>query len=359
MATNIFDLELTTKALKAGISTISVEDLNRQIEDRIAFLTNAVNEFLSGVAQDVPSEEKMIDVSTPATAMKKVGEFGQARTEADRSVVSLQFPLFKFSKATGWSEEFIRRASVEDFRKGVLDAEYAYRTSLQDELKTACFNNIQRQHNDKFDTQRDLTVRPFYNGDGQAIPTSPSGETFTAATHTHYSGTSGSSLSVYDIDTLLIDNIVEHGGMKGITLFVAPNGKAALEAVTSTKFLAATRPNIIYSDTADRSVFQDNLDSDPDNKLIGAWDGYPVFTRSWIPTNYILALATGAAEKAIGYRQDKSLKGLVPLPLISNNIITAAEWRAYFGMGANNRGAGAVLDTAHQTNYSAPSGLVL
>jgi hypothetical protein len=359
MGVGIFDLSLTVAEAIDGITTISVEEINRQLAARNEFIASKVDEMLNGFTQPVVSEGYMLDVSPAASAMAKVGEYGQAYTEVDRQFIERQFPLFKFSKATGWTEEFLRRATIEEFRKGVFDVEYAYQSSLLNELKAAIFNNIPRQHNDKFASKRDLTIRPFYNGDGQSIPIAPDGTSFTAATHTHYNGTSGSSLSVYDIDTLLINNVVEHGDMKGIALFVPSNGAALLSAVSGTKFLEATRPNVVYADNANRSAFVDNLDSNPNDKLIGAWNGYPVFTKTWVPANYIVCVATGAATKALGYRQDKFIKGLTALPEIGNNIITAKEWRAYFGMGALNRGAGAVLKTDAQTTYTAPSGLVL
>ena len=355
MPTNIFDLELTEKQLKAGINTIDTSDLNKQVAARGEFIQSEVARMLQGLAQPVVSEGKMVDVSAPANAMKKLGEMGLKKSEGERSVVEINFPLWKWGYNTGWTEDFLLQASVNDFRKSVLDAEYSYNLSLQDEIKAAMYNNVRREFDDKFDTKRTgLIGRPFYNGDGQTIPASRAGTTFTAATHTHYNGTSGSSLSVFDIDTRLITNVTEHDNVQGIALFIPQALVATLDALSDV-FVVVDRPNVVYSDAANHSAFVDNLEADAANKLVGHWNGYPVFTRSWCPADIIACVATGAPQKALGFREPTWFNGMRPLAAIRDNVLTAEEWRAYFGMAANNRGAAAFLDVAHQTTYTAPT----
>lgn len=353
--TNVFSTNLTSAALQAGILTIDVSSLNEQIQGRLSRLASRVDELLGGISQPVASEGKMIDVTAVSTAMEKVGEFNKVSGHADRQAVELNFPLWKFQRATGWTYDFLRLASVEDFRKAFLDAEYAYISSINEEIKAAVYNNVRREFTDKFGkSQRTgLIGRPFWNADGMTIPPSQNGATFTAGSHTHYNGTSGSSVSVYDIDTLLINNVVEHGDMFGIALYVPSALKQTLLSISSTKFLEVLRPNTLYSTAANRDAEVDNLDSDPDNKLIGHWDGFPVFSRSWCPANTIACFATGAREKPLGVRRDGNLTPLAGQN--ADNILTAQDWLAYFGMAVNNRSAGAVLDTAHQTNYTAPT----
>lgn len=355
-ATNIFDLELTEKQLQAGITTIDVTDLNRQIEERVSWIRSEVDRQVQGFAQPVASEGKMIDVSTPATAMKKLGELGLKKSEGERSAVELNFPLWKWGYNTGWTEDFLIQASVRDFRKTVLDAEYAYQLALQDEIAAAMYNNVRREFNDKHGTKRTgLIGYPFYNGDGQTIPANRAGSTFTAATHKHYNGTSGSTVSIYDIDTLLISNVTEHDNVQGIALFIPQALTATLSGIASTKFVSVDRPNVVYSDAANHSAFVDNLEADAANKLVGHWDGYPVFTRSWCKANIIACVATGAPEKALGFRELPQFRGMRALPRLVGNVLSSEEWRAYFGMAANNRGAAAFLDVAHQTDYTAPT----
>lgn len=353
MPTNIFDTSLTSAALRAGILTIDVADLNQNIEARLSFLDQYVGELLSGLSQPVVSEGKMVDVSGYADAMVKLSEHAFNPTDANRSVVELNFPLWKFGRATGWTYDFLRLATVEDFRKSVLDTEHAYLTALQEEIKAAMFNNVRREFDDKFGASQrvNLVGRPFWNADGMTIPPAPNGATFTAATHTHYNGTSGSTLSVFDIDERLINNVIEHGNMAGIALFIPASMVTTLDALDD-KFHLATRPNVIYGDQSNRSAFEDNLDSDPENKLVGDWNGYPVFSRSWCPANYIACAATGAREKPLGVRRDG---GLRPIVEGKNSVLTAQQWLSYFGMAANNRGAAAFLYTAAQTTYTAPT----
>lgn len=360
MATNIFDLELTEKQLKAGINTIDTSDLNRQVAARVDHISGEVTEMLQGFAQPVSSEAKMVDVSAPANAMKKLGEFGLKKSEGDRTVVEINFPLWKWGYDTGWSEDFLIQATVGDFRKSILDAEYSYRLALQDEVKAAMYNNVRREFNDKHDTKRpSLIGYPFYNADGQSIPPSRDGTTFTAASHQHYNGTSGTSLSVYDINSLLISNVTEHDNVEGIALFMPaalePTVAALTDSNSNKPYVALDRPNVAYRTDANHSAFVDNLEAEANDKLLGHWNGYPVFVKPWCPANIIACVATGAGQKALGYRQPSWFSGLRPMPRLANNVLTAEEWRAYFGMAANNRGAAAFLDTATQTTYTVPT----
>jgi hypothetical protein len=357
--TNVFSTSLSSAALQAGILTIDVSTLNEQIQGRLARLSSRVDEMLSEFSQPQATEAKMFDVTAVSTAMEKVGEFNKVSGHANRQAVEIDFPLWKFQRATGWTYDFLRLASVQDFQKAFLDAEYAYFASINEEIKAAVYNNVRREFTDKFGrSQRTgLIGYPFWNADGMVIPPSLNGATFTAATHSHYNGTSGSTLSVYDIDTLLINNVVEHGDMIGIALYTTPAVASTMAGLTdlnsNKKFLPVLRPNTAYSTAANRDTSIDNLDSDPDNKLLGHWDGFPVYARSWCPASTIACIATGAREKALGIRRDGNLTPLAGVNV--QNILTATDWLAYFGAAVNNRSAGAVLDTAHQTTYTAPT----
>lgn len=366
MATNLFDMSLTVEQLATPITQWfdSVDAVRLTFDARNEVLQGFVNEKISMFSQPINGYRKVVDVTPYAGNMAKLGEDGHAYGDGDKQVVKLDFPLWKFGDTTGWTEEFLMRGTVNDLRQGTLKTEQKYLNSLDAEITAAIFNPVQRTSVDFLTDHSELTHYPFINAnnDSMAIRPAPNGTTFNSASHTHYVGTSGSAVSTYDIDTL-ISNVVEHGNMNGIMLFVDSNMPATLAAMAGTKFSEPEWFGLRRNDTTNTTVEVVNPNRDPLNAMVGRWGptGVPIMTRSWVPSGYIACMATEAAEKPLGFRQDRiqTLRGLVPLSVIGQNVIVAKEWRAYFGFAANNRAAGACLDTTHQTNYSAPSGLVL
>lgn len=362
MATNLFDMSLTTEQLATPVTKwFETESPALTFAERNAFLIQQVGEMLGSFAQPVTGYRKVIDVTSYPGAMVKLSEKGEAQGTGDKQIVTVDFPLFKYGVRSGWTEDYLLRASVEDFRGSVLKNELAYRNALQNEITTAIFHNVKRTVVDWLTDYSTLSVYPFINADGMAIRPAPNGTTFTAASHQHYVGTSGSAVSTYDIDTL-ISNVVEHGN-RGIALFVDVNMPSTLAGMAGTKFNEPNWFAQINNSLTNTTIETVDPNADPANTLVGRWGsaGVPVYTRSWVPSGYIACMAVGGAEKPLGYRQDvmPSLRGLIPLSIMGGNVISSQEFRAYFGLGANNRSAGAVLDTGHQTNYTEPTGLVL
>lgn len=52
--------------------------------------------------------------------MKEVDELGVARTQKDTNGVEVDFPLRKFSLSTGWTSDFVARATPADLAQRTL-----------------------------------------------------------------------------------------------------------------------------------------------------------------------------------------------------------------------------------------------
>lgn len=335
-------------------SAFGFDKINDSIQARLEWLNGQVNEQI-GIFAEVSEDARRIWGGSSKFEMKEVDEFGVARTEKGTSGVEVAFPLRKMSVSTGFTADYLRRATVSEISQIAINSMEAYLERMQSELKFALYNKDNYSFTDKFGDGSSLAVKAFLNADSVDIPNAPDGTKFTASTHNHYVGTVGASLAVADIDAL-IANVKEHGLYKGVTLFINPANVATLVALANTKFVKNTSTFVIDNTASTQSAFKVNPEEDSNNQFVGVWDGeVKVFTRSWAVANYYTVCATGAAEKPLILRTDKYVKGLVMDYELGAHPISAKTWSAYVGMGANNRAGVAVLDAGHQTDYTEPT----
>jgi hypothetical protein len=337
-------------------SQFGFDAIARAIQAHLDWLNGQVADQMGLVAES-SSDVRRVWGTSENMQMAEVDELGVARTQKDKNGVEVDFPLRKFSISTGWTADFMARATPADLAQKALDIEIAYVTRLRQELAAALLGKTNYSFVDWLGDGTTLAVKKLLNADGGAIPNAPDGTTF-AGTHQHYIGTTGASLAYTDIDAL-IALVTEHM-LPGTKLFINAANVATLTGLASTKFTALTLAVVAVPGRTSGTVATDNVENDPNNKLVGYWAGYEVHTRSWVPSGYYVALATGSPQKPLVHRLDKfaSLNGMRMVFQLNAHPLTAQTFEAEIGFGAWGRHAAAVLDGGHQSTYSNPSGLV-
>lgn len=292
-------------------------------------------------------------------SFQEVDEFGKGETQKDIKDQELHYPLRKISAAHGMSNEFFKRADGREIAKLMLEMDNGFNQRIRDEIKTTIFKNTSTQWKSNIYPRDGLLqkIQPFLNADSATIPDAPNGTTFTASSHNHYAGTTGSSLTFGDID-LLLSNVREHfADSVNVRLFVDSTMPATLSALSGTKFVYNQFVNVV-DQTAGKIGATVNLGGgNRANTFIGVWDGSEVWTRSWVPANYIVAMADNPLSPAILRRVDPLFQGMQSDGIVTDGRLTVQEFYAYMGFGVYNRAAGAVLQTNAQS-YSIPSGLL-
>jgi hypothetical protein len=354
MTTRVFTLEDLLAQEFTPISTLGIDNVNAAMTAHLDFMNRSVSEQQTMLAEQVTDPRRIWGTSSNIS-MVETDEFGDGRTQSPKSGVEVGFPMRRFSVATGWTTEWLQRAMAPELARRAIAAENAYLTRMQEEIQFAIFNKTNYTFKDFLGDNTALSVKAFLNADSTDIPDAPNGTAFTGSSHQHYAGKSGSALIRADIDTL-ISNVVEHG-LTGVTLFVDTAMPATLSALTGSQLVGLIPSVLIAGTDSDSAIKKLDVDTDPSNRLVGYWNGYPVHTRSWVPTGYIACLALGSAEKPLAVRVDKqaTLRGLLPIVEYGQPNITAKIWRSYFGVSVWNRAAGAVLDTTAITTYGLPS----
>ena len=217
-------------------SQFGFDAIARAIQAHLDWLNAQVADQMSIIAES-SADVRRVWGTSENMEMKEVDELGVARTQKDTNGLEVDFPLRKFSISTGYTSDFIARATPADLAQKALDVESAYVTRLRNELSAALFGKTNYSFVDWLGDGTTLAVKKLLNADGSAIPNAPDGTSF-AGTHQHYAGTSGASLAYTDIDTL-IANVTEHK-LPGVKLFINAANVATLVALASTKFTALT-----------------------------------------------------------------------------------------------------------------------
>ena len=338
-------------------SEFGFDAIARAIQAHLDWVNSQVTEQM-GLVAETTSDVRRVWGTSEHFEMVEVDEMGVARTQRDISGVEIDFPLRKMSVSTGFTADLMARATPADLAGKAVGVTVAYLERIRSELRYAMFNKSNYSWKDWLGDGTTLAIKAFLNADGAKVPDAPDGTTF-ATTHQHYAGTVGAALAYTDIDTL-IANVTEHL-LTGAKLFINVANVSTLVGLASTKFVALTNVVVALPARTSGTVETTSVDEDPANKLVGYWAGYPVYTRSWVPSGYYACIANDTAgNKPIVHRIDKfaSLNGLRLVAQTGMHPLTAQTWEAEVGFGAWGRNAAAFLDGGAQTTYVNPTGMV-
>lgn len=334
---------------------VGFDAINTSIEQELAFVNQTVDEALGAITEQT-DESRRVWGTSRNNEMVEVDEFGEAATQQPENGAEIDFPLRRFSYGVGFTHSWLLSASAKELAQRSMDAMMAYKQRVQDEIQYAIYNDDNYNYVDAFGDKTTLAIKAFANNDSGIYPNMLNG-TAVAGTHQHYTGTAGASLAVADIDDV-IDEVREHGNMRDLALYINAANVATLKALTNTKFVSLTPNVFIAANDGTGTIQRSDINEDPENKLVGYWADYPVFTRSWAIVNkYVAMSVSGGLGKPLVYRVHKNPagRGLIRLPESNMHPLVAQYWNAYFGFGAWNRLAVAVKDGATQTTYTEPT----
>lgn len=336
--------------------TLTIADLqSNRFQSAAEFGLSTINEVLTAdlAAYNRVVDEMVMDLAVPSTDRQRIygasadGEMYEA-DEFDRGVsakaasgTTVGFPLRKFVKDIGWTRDFFLQATPADIAEANLAVQAQHTRAVRRGIQNAVFGGVNTTVRDRFvSPQIDLAVKAFVNADSAAIPNGPNGETFTAASHTHYDYIDSTTPTQAGLLATIAD-VVEHGHGGMIKLNI---NRAAEETVRAmANFTPYADPRMVYN-TSD--IPGTRLDiSRIDNRPIGLLGAAEVWVRSWVPSGYAFAYDAGTDLKPLVYRQHPvgSLRGLRIAARLEDYPLYADQMESYFGFGVWNRTNGAVL----------------
>lgn len=334
----------------SSAATYGLDTINKVLQANLNYYNAEVSEQLSLLAESATEQQRIYGTSAMVD-MVEIDEYGAAPTKKNLTGVTCGFPLRLYSASIGWTSKFFELASPAEIAEKYLQVRKGHAAKMTQEIKKAIFNNANYTFVDKLTNGVSLGVKRFINADSSVIPNSPAGVSFDGASHTHYLARA-STLANSDIDGI-VSTVTEHGHTQGLILVIALADKAAISALTGFKKLSS--PELIYNVT-DATVAKIDM-GDLENQMIGLWnETIPVWVKPWAIANYVLCVATGAAEKPLVFRQrpQGGLQGLRIVAEINDYPLIAKSMEAEYGFGVWNRTAGSILYTG-ATSWANPT----
>lgn len=287
--------------------------------------------------------------------MIRIDEYTRADAQkAAPSPADIGWPLEEFQVSLQWTRKALQVMTVADAAKNIAAVGEADLRNLRKEIARAIFtptNNL--TYKDRMVDNYTIPLRALLNADSAPIPDDEFGNTFNAATHTHYLGTG--SLVAADVEGLL-NTVAEHGVGGQLFLFINRAQEAAVSAMANFDPFLPVRIEPGGGSTADVAQGARLAPFDWYNRAIGLWNGnVEVWVKPWVYANYMVALDTDPDERPLRMRfRDGIGRDLRVVAEDERYPLRAQTYEREFGLSVWGRSNAAVLRTNNAT-YAAPT----
>lgn len=341
MATGTYTVADLASITSTTAVEFGLEEIRATLARDFAAYNQAVNEMVTELAEPTTDRERIYGASSSGE-MYEADEYDRGVAVKGAAGSNVGFPLKKFVIDIGWTYDYMLQATPGQIANTVLDVQTRHQRAIRRELRKALFLSSNVTVRDRFVApQIDLAVKRLVNADSAAIPNGPNGETFTAASHTHYDFLDGASPTAAAL-TALLEDVVEHGHGSALRLYINRDAEAAVRLLTG--FTAYVDPDFILGTSSNQLARR--LDTSRlDNRAIGKFGAAEVWVKPWIPSGYVFAFDAGSPMKPLVYRQHPvaAIRGLRIAATLNDYPLYADVMDSYFGFGVWNRTNGAVL----------------
>ena len=203
------------------IQEYDISQLTATVQKQIAWMNGEITNLSNLFASDTVKNKAVWGTGALGVMQEVSDDINIGDAYKGEKGVAIAFPMRQFMFPTGWTREFMLKATPADLAEKAQLIMGAYAKTVVDEIRFAIFNDDNYTFLDRLNADvpnESLSVKAFLNADSAAIPPAPNGATFVGSSHKHYVGTVGAALAYTDIDTL-IANVREHGlGYRGVLL---------------------------------------------------------------------------------------------------------------------------------------------
>lgn len=347
--------------LKTTIDGQDLNDIWAEFQETLDLQNDAQTALASLFTFDTTLAAELVAQSFGGDDFEKASEYGVPTSLRPTSeLVKMGYPMQWYDKATRFTWRALANMSAAQ-----VSAIHAQALAADNRL---VFKTImQRVFNATTTVNEDGTsVFGFWNG-ADGTPPDHDGDSF-SPTHTHYLTSGAATVVSGDVDEL-VETVAHHGfGLRanGDRIIVLAN---PIEADVIAGFRVADGDKFDAIPTTEAPAFI-TAETIQGARPPGTFNGLTVacgYGDAWVvsdrqvPIGYVVALATGGPNSdrnPLGFRQavQPDLQGLLQIPGGSANypLIDSYYSRA-FGVGARQRGAGAVMQITASGTYSAPA----
>lgn len=295
------------------------------------------------------------------TGMQELDEFGVPDVDKTSGGGTLGLPLRFYGKAKQWDRLFVLNTPLSQLTAELDEmANQDLRNLKKRIIQTLVTSTNSLNYYDRRASRLTFDVRALLNADSMGIPTGPNGETFNAATHTHYLFSAALTDAALGA---LIDTVVEHGVDGGVSVYINRAQEGTARALTGNGgFTAYYDARVQLNDQTTYATGSLNI-GNPADRAIGIYYGAEVWVKPFVPANYQIAFDNGAgANRPLGIRtRGGSLAGGYEsggFGLLFENDQYPLRAKAVgreFGVGVINRHKAAVNFSNSGSAYTIPT----
>lgn len=296
-----------------------------------------LNDMLANFVETTTDRQRRYGGGSVGT-MDEYDQFGRPDARKVAQGVTVGFPLRKFGESLQWTRDYFEVTTGAEFAAQINQIMLEDTNTIEQQIKRAIFTPTNYSYTDRYVDSVVLAVKAFVNADSAEMPSGPNGETFNAATHTHYSFSAAWDLAAF---TALVTNVAEHVGSGQIVVEINQAQEATTRAFTG--FAPLTDVRVVSPTTA--TIAQGSLDLvNFNNRMIGVLGGAEVWVKSnRVPANYQFAWVRGAAGKVLARRIRNADRGGLRLVADDEKYPLRAQTREReHGLAVWNRVGGAV-----------------
>lgn len=319
--------------VELGLDTIEAS-LSADMEIHNRLTNDAVSIFA-----DITDDRRRRYGVGSAIKFSKADEFNRAHTQKAVTGSVVEFPMDGFQAAVGWTAAFFREKTVADMAMTQKAVQTGHVQGIRTELQRAIYGATNYTFTDYRVDNLDLGVKRFLNADGAPIPLGPNGETFNAATHTHYLFSDG--LTEAGADALLATVLEHHQNGKPV-IFINLADQADWEALP--KFKEYKDPRLVLAVTDTDVPIQRSNPYQTNDKPIGLYGAAEIWLKPWALASYAVCVDL-QAQKPLVARVRKG-KTSIELRTVAENVLfplQAQYMESEYGFGVYTRTNGAVL----------------
>lgn len=335
--TGTFDIGALLAANNQSLAQFGIRDVAEILAADNAAFNAQVDSFLAEISTKT-SERQVLAGSSIGGNMMEMDEYGRAPTQKDLPGYLVGLPLRLFAFATGWTTEYFENATPADLAIKQQAAQGADLRRTRYEIQRAIFTPTNSTFTDLNVDNVPLPVKAFVNADSSPVQNGPNGETFDGATHTHYRA--NATLTAAAVQAAVAD-VAEH--RTGVQLRIYLNQADAAAFALLSGYTPLQNPYLTIN-TAANQVATPRLEiGQVDNRQIGWFNAAEVWTKPWIPQNYLVVVDLAAPIKPLARRVPKNDRGLYIAAELDTHPLHAQYIQRKQGFGAWNRTALSVL----------------
>lgn len=342
-------------ATNQSVVAIGESTVWAQVAAALTAHNEMVSELLASFVETTADRRRRYGGNDEMT-MDDIDEFGRPDAQKITAASDVDFPLRKIGASLQWTRDSLEVVTGAQMAANVTAIMDADARAFQRDIKRAVLRAANYSAVDRLVDGTTLAVKRLVNADSAPIPLGPNGESFNAATHTHYLARAGGSFVASDLDGL-ITTVIEHHPTGTPRVYINRAQETLMRGFAGfTAYLDARL--VAGGGNADPSA-RVSLDSmDLNNREIGVYSAAGVSAiitvKPWMPASYLFAWVDGAPPPIVRRIRTPERAALRLVAEDEAHPLRARSYEREHGFGVWNRTNGAVLYVG-DTTYADPT----